>query len=155
MPKGERIDWLIEKATELGGARFVPLRTERSSVEPRASKLDRLRGTVIEACKQCGRNRLMEIEPVTSWAEWLASPARTDHAFLAHPGGPPFERWGKHAIPATALVAIGPEGGFTDREVAQGRDAGFGVIGLGSFRLRIETAALAACAQFLAFADLR
>src|SRR4051812_23439804 len=59
VPKADRFDWLVEKATELGVARLVPLRTERSVVDPRATKLDRLRRAIIEAAKQCGRNRLM------------------------------------------------------------------------------------------------
>src|SRR5205823_14535109 len=61
LPKGERQKWLIEKATELGVTRIVPLVTERGVAQPVESALDRLRRGVIEASKQCGRNRLMEI----------------------------------------------------------------------------------------------
>src|SRR5690606_38633593 len=60
-PKGDRFRWMVEKATELGVARLVPLLTTRTIVDPRESKLDKLRQTVIAACKQCGRSRLMEI----------------------------------------------------------------------------------------------
>ena len=60
VPKGERFDWLVEKATELGVDRLVPIVTERSVVDPRAAKLDRLRRVIVEASKQCGRNRLMD-----------------------------------------------------------------------------------------------
>ena len=71
VPKGDRFDWLIEKATELGVTRIVPLITSRSSVDPRDSKLDKLRQTVITACKQCGRNHLLELSPVTAWADFV------------------------------------------------------------------------------------
>jgi 16S rRNA (uracil1498-N3)-methyltransferase len=152
-PKGDRIDWLIEKATELGAARFVPLLTERSVVDPRSAKLDRLRRTVVEACKQCGRNRLMTIVPPTPWAELLVWASRIDHSFVGHPGGEPFPRSGRLKIPGSALVAIGPEGGFTEAEVDQARSAGFRVIGLGATLLRVETAALAACVRLLALAE--
>jgi 16S rRNA (uracil1498-N3)-methyltransferase len=149
-PKGDRIDWLIEKATELGVARFLPILTGRSVVDPRTAKLDRLRRSVIEACKQCGRNRLMAIEPAIPWAELVALSGRTDHSFLAHPGGLAFPYVGNTESLASALVAIGPEGGFTDDEVSQARASGFTVIGLGSSLLRIETAALTACVRLLA-----
>ena len=67
LPKADRADFLIEKLTELGVTRFVPLRTERSVVHPKATKLDRLERAVIEASKQCGRNVLMQIGPLTDW----------------------------------------------------------------------------------------
>ena len=71
VPKGDRFDWLVEKATELGVTRLVPIRAERSSVDPRPAKLDRLRRLVVEACKQSGRSRLMEIAETVAWADWL------------------------------------------------------------------------------------
>src|SRR5262249_15114396 len=72
MPKGDRGDFLVEKLTELGVTRFVPLRTERSVVHPKAT--DRLERAVIEASKQCGRNVLMQIAPVTAWANYCRWP---------------------------------------------------------------------------------
>src|SRR5205823_8730666 len=75
LPKGERQKWLIEKATELGVTRLVPLVTERGVAQPVESALDRLRRSVIEASKQCGRNRLLEI----------AAPARVNDFFSATP----------------------------------------------------------------------
>ena len=76
IPKGDRFDWLVEKATEIGVGRLIPLVTERSVVDPRESKLERLRRTIIEACKQSGRNRLMTLEPVTAWADLVRQPDR-------------------------------------------------------------------------------
>ncbi|MBC8113328.1 MAG: 16S rRNA (uracil(1498)-N(3))-methyltransferase, partial [Candidatus Saccharimonas sp.] len=85
VPKGDRFDWLIEKATELGVTRIVPLITSRSSVDPRDSKLDKLRQTVITACKQCGRNHLLELSPVTPWADFVRNEFPNRAVFIAHP----------------------------------------------------------------------
>lgn len=149
VPKGDRFDWLVEKATEIGVARLVPVMAERSVVDPRAGKLERLRRTVIEACKQCGRNRLMGLEPVASWAEVAARPG--DHLrLLAHPTHGRLPDWPRPPASGRAWVAVGPEGGFTDAEVETARDRGWQTVGLGPTLLRIETAGLVACAQLLA-----
>jgi 16S rRNA (uracil1498-N3)-methyltransferase len=152
LPKGERLDWLVEKATELGVARLQPLFTERSVVEPRAGKIERLRRIVVEASKQCGRSRLMELEPPIAWTEYLVaehSPAR----MLAHPGCLPAAAWTGVVPGQRAAIAIGPEGGFTEPEVRAGRQAGWQAISLGRTILRIETAALVACALILQRAE--
>ena len=85
VPKGDRFDWLIEKAVEIGVEVLVPILTERSAVDPRMAKLDRLRRAVIESSKQCGRNRLMRIEPTVPWEAFLRS--RFENAVLCDPSG--------------------------------------------------------------------
>jgi len=151
VPKGDRFDWLIEKATELGVERVVPLRTERSVVEPRETKLDRLRRIIVEAAKQCGRDRLMTLERPATWAEYLQrEPART--RLVAHPGGAPAPSWPQVVAAQGAALAIGPEGGFTDEEVASALAAGWRLASLGGPLLRIETAGLAGAATWLALA---
>ena len=158
VPKGERFDWLIEKATELGVTRVIPLVTARSVVTPGDTKLERLRKTIVEASKQCGRARLMELTDLRSWREFLAgwqtpaadpahSATRAAAApsagtlWVAHPGGP---RWGHAAVPSGPVTfVIGPEGGLTDAEVEQLSALGAGRVGLGGTILRVETAALA------------
>ncbi|MBX6314173.1 MAG: 16S rRNA (uracil(1498)-N(3))-methyltransferase [Isosphaeraceae bacterium] len=150
VPKGERFDWLVEKAVEVGVARLVPLQTERSVVDPRAAKLERLRRLVIEASKQCGRSRLMEIGSPMPLADYLgleAAPIR----LLAHPGGSLAPSWPRGEPGGRAALAIGPEGGFTDAEVAAARAAGWQLVGLGPTILRIETAGLVGAALILAF----
>ena len=147
VPKGERFDWLIEKATELGVHRLVPLMTERSTVAPRESKLDRLRQVVISACKQSGRNRLMEIAPMTPWSEFVANIESHSYFFVAAPEG---KAWssvmaGREAA-SEWMVAVGPEGGWTKAELESARTAGAEMISLGPYILRIETAALAIAA---------
>jgi 16S rRNA (uracil1498-N3)-methyltransferase len=144
LPKGDRQRWLIEKAVELGVTRVIPLTTARSmasAAEPPA-KLCRC---VIEASKQCGRNRLMEIAKPQAWAD-LAQQNYVATKFLAHPGGAYV-----HEIEcgenAAILLAIGPEGGFIDAEVALARQHGWQILGLGERILRIETAAVALMAR--------
>ena len=148
VPKGDRLGWLVEKATELGVSTFVPILTDRSVVDPRSAKLDRLRKSVIEACKQCGRNRLMTIENPTAWSAFLRDVRPESTRLIAHPGGLAFSEW---PTPATsAVVAIGPEGGFTERESGNSVGAGFVAVSLGPTLLRVETAAIVASARVLA-----
>jgi len=142
VPKGERFDWLVEKATELGADRLIPLRTTRSVVDPGPAKLERLRKRIVEACKQSGRSRLMELEKPRDWSRVVSQPFEGQR-FLAHPGG---GSWPRRVSEGPARVAIGPEGGFSEDEVAAALETGWTRIGLGPTILRIETAALAVCA---------
>jgi 16S rRNA (uracil1498-N3)-methyltransferase len=124
--------------TELGATTLVPLRTERSVVHPRETKLDRLQRYVIEASKQCGRNVLMEVAPLTDWEAYCVRGDLPGLRVLAHPGVP-VQDW---AAGGDCAVAVGPEGGFTDTEVDLARGAGWRTVGLGPRILRVETAAL-------------
>ena len=149
VPKGDRFDWLIEKATELGVQRLIPLVTQRSVVDPRASKLDKLRQTVIAACKQSGRNDLMEISCVTSWADFVRTIAPDYQVLIAHPRGDAMNSLERLAINENrpTLFAVGPEGGFSEAETESGQAAGAELIHLGRQIRRIETAAIALAAQ--------
>jgi 16S rRNA (uracil1498-N3)-methyltransferase len=149
IPKGDRCDWLVEKATELGIDRLVPLVTERSVVDPRSGKLDRLRRVIVEASKQCGRNRLMVLEPSAPWADYLSEETASTR-LVAHPGGRPPSSWAPTALGERVALAVGPEGGFTDVEIAAARDAGWQDVSLGPTLLRIETAGLVGCSMILA-----
>jgi 16S rRNA (uracil1498-N3)-methyltransferase len=139
LPKGDRQKVLVEKLVELGVTRLIPLETERSVAEGTPTALARLRRQVIEASKQCGRNRLMEIAQPQTLAQLLAEPPATPRRLLAHPTG----NAPKSSPPGPALVAVGPEGGFTDAEVASATSSGWEIASLGPRILRIETAALA------------
>ncbi len=153
VPKGERFAWLVEKATELGVDRVVPIVTERSVVDPRATKLDRLRRSIVEASKQCGRNRLMVLEQPLPWSAWLAEPAAAALRLVAHPGGLPPCSWPRARHGEDAALAIGPEGGFTDQEVEAACAAGWTRGSLGATLLRVETAGLVGCAAILALGE--
>jgi 16S rRNA (uracil1498-N3)-methyltransferase len=140
LPKGDRQRWLVEKLTELGVTELVPLATERGVAQPTTSALDRLRRGVVEACKQCGRNRLMQIAEPSAWDEWVRREA--PRQLLAHPGGMLLSQIDLRAA-VGAQIAIGPEGGLTDVEVAAAFAAGWQSVDLGPRILRVETAAVA------------
>lgn len=145
LPKGDRQKWLVEKLTELAVDRLVPLVTARGVAEATESARGRLERGVIEACKQCGRNTLMEIAaPVT--LEALADRHPDALRLIAHPDGRPLDEVVRG--PADEIVAaIGPEGGFTPDEIAAAERLGFERVSLGPHVLRIETAAIAIAAQ--------
>lgn len=147
LPKGDRQKWLVEKLTELGVTTLVPLATERGVAQPTAGTLERLRRTVVEASKQCGRNRLMEVFKPQAWTTWARNAPRADGVRLlfAHPAGLPLGELLTTA-PRSVYIAIGPEGGFTDAEVNSGREAGWHAVALGPRILRVETAAVALAA---------
>jgi 16S rRNA (uracil1498-N3)-methyltransferase len=149
VPKGERFDWLVEKATELGVERLIPIVTERSVVEPGTPKLERLRRAIIEASKQCGRNRLMILDRPVRWDE-LAGLHSDSIRFLADPEGLPSSRWPAIPPERSVILAVGPEGGFTPSERASAERVGWLAIRLGAHTLRIETAGLAGCAALFA-----
>lgn len=149
VPKADRFDWLIEKATELGVARLVPLRTVRSVVDPRSTKLERLRRGIVAAAKQCGRNRLMTLEDPVSWTSFVRAET-AEVRLLAHPAGGPAASWPRVGRGGRVTLAVGPEGGFEAAEVEDGRAAGWRIVGLGDTLLRIETAGLAGSAVILA-----
>jgi 16S rRNA (uracil1498-N3)-methyltransferase len=145
LPKGERQKWLVEKATELGVARIVPLATGRGVAQPTDAAIDRLRRTVIEASKQCGRNRLLEITSSASASEFFAIAPADAMRLVADPSGQP--QSSLHQSRKKNLIAvIGPEGGFTPEELHAARAAGWNLISLGSRTLRVETAAIALAA---------
>jgi 16S rRNA (uracil1498-N3)-methyltransferase len=146
LPKGDRQKWLVEKAVELGVTRIVPLATSRGVAQPTAGTLDRLRRTIIEASKQCGRNRLLEISEAEAFQPFLRSPPSSALRILAHPGGQPLLDVSPPSISSDVYAAIGPEGGFTDDEVAGAPSAGWQTVTLGPRILRVETAALALAA---------
>lgn len=145
-PKSERLRWLVEKATELGVDRLVLLRTHHSVVHPGTGKLEKLHAAVIAACKQCGRNDLMRIDPPQPWETVVAQTLpKTDRLFVATADGLPLERQRAETESLeTIAVAIGPEGGWTTDEFAYATERGAIPVQLGPLVLRIETACLAA-----------
>jgi 16S rRNA (uracil1498-N3)-methyltransferase len=142
LPKGDRQRVLVEKLVELGATALIPLETRWSVAEATPAALARLRRQVIEASKQCGRNRLMEIGEPRSLEQFLAQSASLQRRLLAHPSGEEL----KQAERGPTLAAVGPEGGFKDEEIAAARTAGWEIVSLGRRILRIETASIALAA---------
>ena len=142
LPKGDRQKWLIEKITELGTDSLVPLTTTRSVAEPTAAAISRLQRGVIESCKQSGRNRLLEITQPQSLHNLLTT-SSASLRILACPDGTPMQSILLKPVD-NILIAIGPEGGFTDEEIRTANASGFAQMSLCQNILRIETAAIAA-----------
>jgi 16S rRNA (uracil1498-N3)-methyltransferase len=147
--KRTQTDWLVEKATELGAARLVPVMTRRTVAE--RVRLERLEAIAIEAAEQCGRTVLPHIADPLPLATLLErrDPLRTLY-FADENGGEPVASALK---PGPAVILTGPEGGFTDEERSSIREAANAVpISLGPRILRAETAALAALTAYMALA---
>jgi 16S rRNA (uracil1498-N3)-methyltransferase len=150
LPKGDRADFLVEKLTELGVAKFTPLVTTRAVVLPKDGRVERFQRAVVEASKQSGRAVLMEVGSPAAWAEYVKASWLPPERWVLHPGGtepypPAFPTKSGHDRPGI-VVAIGPEGGFTDEELAMATAAGWRVVSFGPRVLRVETAAIAAAA---------
>ena len=112
--KRARIDWLVEKATELGAARLIPVTTQRTVIE--RLNLERLRAHIIEAAEQCGRTRLPELAEPLPLARFLKQRYAARTLYFADEGGG--EPAGSAFKPGAATILTGPEGGFTDDERA-------------------------------------
>lgn len=144
LPKGDRQKLLVEKIVELGVTRLIPLITQRGVAQPADSALERLARGVVEASKQCGRNRLMEIHPPLDVPGLIEATQSIALRLVADPRGEPLTEL--RASTGDLIAAVGPEGGFTDAELAAFDKAGWDRIAMGPRILRIETAAIALAA---------
>ena len=158
MPANERMDWLVEKAAELGVASIQPLMTERSVLrlnrERAQKKLVHWQNVAIAACEQCGGNRVPLIHEVIGFAAWAEAPAARTGARLLlslRAGVPGIHQALAELDGADAELSLlsGPEGGLTESELATARSLGFVDVTLGPRVLRAETDALAALAAVL------
>jgi len=150
MPANERMDWLVEKAVELGVASIQPLLAERSVLRLNGERAERKRahwqGIAIAACEQCGRNRVPVVHEVMEMARWLATP-RPQTLKLVLSLSPQARPLGEaNASTAPVLVLSGPEGGLSAREEEAALAQGFQPATLGARVLRAETAPLAVLA---------
>ena len=153
--RGEKMDWILQKATELGVARVVPLITERTEVkldaERAARRMMHWQAVLASACEQSGRNRLPELQPpirIMDWATTLSANEESGLRLTLDPGAT--RRVRDLAAPAAVTLAIGPEGGLSGQDRAVLAQAGFEGVGLGPRILRTETAGLAAIAALQA-----
>ncbi|HEX5961549.1 MAG TPA: 16S rRNA (uracil(1498)-N(3))-methyltransferase [Rhodanobacteraceae bacterium] len=149
--RGEKMDWIVQKATEMGALRIAPIVSERSEVKLDAARggkrLDRWRAIATAACEQCGRNVVPAIDAPLPLDAWLAAdaPAEAGTRWMLHPGAKTRVRE-LGPLPAAITLAVGPEGGFSDGDLAALRQAGFSGLALGPRILRTETAGIAVLA---------
>ncbi len=146
LSKGDRFDWVVQKATELGVSCITPLQTKRVDVRLNAEraekKLRHWQQIIISACEQSGRNTLPELGEITALGQWL--PLSADEKWVLCPdNAQALSAGGK---PTSVALLIGPEGGLEELEIAQAKKFGFKALRLGPRVLRTETAPLAAIA---------
>ncbi|EPL14391.1 16S rRNA (uracil(1498)-N(3))-methyltransferase [Pseudomonas sp. CF161] len=146
LSRGERMDWAIQKATELGVSEITPIFSERCEVRLKDERADKRlmhwRQVAISACEQCGRSRVPVIHPPLLLADWIKQ-TQAELKLVLHPVAEPLV---SHAKPASLAFLIGPEGGLSDAEVEQAHGAGFLPARLGPRVLRTETAPVVALA---------
>ncbi|MDH4556379.1 16S rRNA (uracil(1498)-N(3))-methyltransferase [Pseudomonas sp. BN417] len=144
LSRGERMDWAIQKATELGVAEISPIVSERCEVRLKDERADKRlahwRQVAISACEQCGRSVLPVIHAPVALADWQRQ-VEADLRLVLHPVAEPLAN---HARPGSLAFLIGPEGGLSDAEVDAAKAAGFHAARLGPRVLRTETAPVVA-----------
>jgi 16S rRNA (uracil1498-N3)-methyltransferase len=143
--RGDRMDWVVQKATELGVAKITPLLTQRTGVklagERAAKKCLHWQQIAISACEQCGRNRVPEVGPLTELDKWLPQLTET-RRFVLHHRATAAPVGMDH--PDSLALLIGPEGGLSESEIGLAEQNRFEALALGPRVLRTETAPLAA-----------
>jgi 16S rRNA (uracil1498-N3)-methyltransferase len=150
LPEASKMDWIIEKAVELGVTAFEPLAAQRSVVKLSSERAER-RGShweavIVAACEQCGRNRLPHLSPPAPFMDWVLRQNLHRRVLLTPRGAQSLSDWARHHPPQALVIAIGPEGGFSDEEEAHAERHGMLALSLGERVLRTETAGLAAVA---------
>jgi 16S rRNA (uracil1498-N3)-methyltransferase len=144
LSRGERMDWAIQKATELGVAEISPIVSERCEVRLKDERADKRlahwRQVAISACEQCGRSVLPVIHAPVALADWQRQ-VEADLRLVLHPVAEPLA---SHARPGSLAFLIGPEGGLSEAEVDAAKTAGFHAARLGPRVLRTETAPVVA-----------
>ena len=150
LPSADKMDWVVQKAVELGAARIQPVSAARSVVklsgERAARRVEHWRQIAIAACEQCGRNRLPEVAPILDLRQWLGRLEQDDGlcCILLAPNAARRSRelTGENRF----ILLVGPEGGLSGEEAAAAKVAGFASLSLGPRVLRAETAGPAALA---------
>ncbi len=152
LSRGERMDWVMQKATELGAHRITPLFTERTEVKLKGERLEKKMGhwrqVIISACEQCQRNRLPALSAPITLEEWLTQ-SKGQRRFVLHHRD---SRGLPESEPLTQLsLLVGPEGGLSEEEIERARGGGCEPLTLGPRVMRTETAPVAAIslAQYL------
>ncbi|HEV2611997.1 MAG TPA: 16S rRNA (uracil(1498)-N(3))-methyltransferase, partial [Noviherbaspirillum sp.] len=150
LPEGSKMDWIIEKAVELGAAAIQPLAAQRCvtrlSAERAEKKMLHWQGVITAAAEQCGRNRLPQLAEPANFSTWLTRKELHHRILLTPRAEQSLSDWARHHPPQAVTLLIGPEGGFTDQEEELALSAGTLPLSIGPRVLRTETAGLAALA---------
>jgi 16S rRNA (uracil1498-N3)-methyltransferase len=150
LPEAAKMDWIIEKAVEMGVAAIQPLAAQRCVVrlagERAEKKLAHWQGVIAAASEQSGRNRLARLAPVDEFGRWIEQQHLHRRILLSPRGNDTLAGWARHQPPQALCLLIGPEGGFSEAEEALAMRHGALALAMGPRILRTETAGLAALA---------
>jgi 16S rRNA (uracil1498-N3)-methyltransferase len=150
LPEGTKMDWIIEKAVELGATAIQPLSAQRCVVrlseERAAKKNDHWNGIITSAAEQCGRNRLPHLAELVNFERWVTQPNLHRRLMLTPRATQSLSDWARHQPAQSVTLIIGPEGGWSDQEEKMACDHGVVPLSIGARVLRTETAGLAALA---------
>lgn len=150
LPEASKMDWIIEKAIELGAAGIVPLAAQRCvvrlSAERAEKKLAHWQGIIVSASEQSGRNRLAQLAPLQEFNQWSRQQDLHQRIILTPRAGQSLADWARHQPPQAVTLMVGPEGGFSDPEEKAAIAAGAIGLAMGPRILRTETAGLTALA---------
>lgn len=154
LPEAAKMDWIIEKAVELGASAIQPLAAQRSVVKLSAERAEKRsahwQAVIVAAAEQSGRNRLATLAPLASFSNWIAASANTRRLLLSPRATESLTTWAKRTTPQAVTILIGPEGGFSDIEEDQAITAGALPLSMGPRILRCETAGMTAIATLQA-----
>ncbi|RJF94969.1 16S rRNA (uracil(1498)-N(3))-methyltransferase [Noviherbaspirillum saxi] len=150
LPEGSKMDWVIEKAVELGAAAIQPIAAQRCvvrlSAERAGKKMEHWQGIIAAAAEQSGRNRLAHLSEPVSFSQWVAQSGLHRRIMLSPRAEQSLSDWARHHPPQSVSLLIGPEGGFTEVEENAALANGVLALSAGPRVLRTETAGLAALA---------
>lgn len=148
LPEGSKMDWIIEKAIELGVSGFQPLAAQRCvvrlSAERAEKKMGHWRGIIESASEQSGRNRLAKLAPLQDYKQWITQQDLHRRIILTPRAQQSLPDWARHQGPQAVTLVIGPEGGLSEQEEEAALRHGALALSIGPRILRTETAALAA-----------
>jgi 16S rRNA (uracil1498-N3)-methyltransferase len=150
LPEASKMDWIVEKAVEMGVAAIQPLAAQRCVVRLNAEraekKLAHWQGVIVAAAEQCGRNRLARLAPVDDFAGWIGQNDLHRRILLTPRASQSLPDWARHQPPQALSLMIGPEGGYTEQEEDAAIARGAVPLSMGARVLRTETAGIAAVA---------
>lgn len=155
LPESSKMDWILEKATELGATHIQPLAAQRCVVKLNAERAEKKHAhweaILVSASEQSGRNRIPTLAPTVNFKDWIAQKSDQPRILLSPRATQSLAQWTRDNPPQAVTVMIGPEGGFSPEEEQLAIDQGAIALSMGPRILRTETAGLAVLAILIAF----